>query len=479
MSGQRGADGRWLERFVVTKGSTLRFLGAAGTVTGSKHLVETGQASVLLDCGLFQGMKELRLRNWDRLPFSVAALDAVVLSHAHIDHSGCLPLLAREGYRGPIFCSAATAELLKIVLPDSAHLQEEDAERANRRGYTKHRIARPLYTGDDAEAALQLLVPCEYGKQIDVARGVSTILRRAGHILGSATVELRLDAPASKTLGFSGDLGRWGRPILRDPEPMPHADVLLVESTYGDRTHETDPMSVLARIVNEAVDRGGALIIPAFSIGRTQELVWRLRELEDSERIPRMSVFMDSPMAINVTALYCRHPTEHDLEMQLLMDEARCPLCSHSFHLARTRDESKALNRFEGPLIIISASGMATGGRVLHHLAQRLPDPRTTVLLSGFQARGTRGHRLQEGATTLRIHGRDVPVRAKIETLHGLSAHADRDEILRWLGGFGAAPQQTYIVHGEPSAADALCERIRERLGWSVRVAVDAEKVTL
>jgi len=459
--------------------ATLEFLGAAGTVTGSKHLVRAQGRAVLLDCGLFQGLKELRLRNWSAPPVQPSELDAVVLSHAHLDHSGYLPVLVRDGFQGPIYCTAGTADLLAVLLPDAAHLQEEDAERANRRGYSKHRPALPLFGADDAQAALARLEPQKYGAGFEVAPGMRAVLRRAGHILGSATVELQMGSRPTTTLVYSGDLGRWDRPILRDPDPVPHADVVLVESTYGNRVHRPDAAAELARIVQECVARDGALIVPAFAVGRTQELVWTLRGLEDEDRIPRLPVFLDSPMAINVTELYCRHPEDHDLEMELLMDERRCPLCCHKYHLARTRDESKALRQFKGPMIVISASGMATGGRVLHHLKQRLPDPRTTVLLTGFQAAGTRGRALQEGARSVRIHGEDVAVRARVETLDGLSAHADREEILRWLSGFAAAPRRTYIVHGEPAAADALAQAIGSRLGWPAELARDGLQVDL
>jgi len=462
----------------LSQQATLQFLGAAGTVTGSRHRVRTSRGELLLDCGLFQGLKQLRMRNWEEPPLNPAALDAVVLSHAHIDHSGYLPLLVRQGFEGPVFCTPGTASLLSVLLPDSARLQEEDAERANRRGYSKHEPALPLYTSEDALAALALLEPRPYGRRFQAMAGGEVRFHRAGHILGSASIELELDAPRT-TLVFSGDLGRWDRPILRDPELVPRADVLLVESTYGDRLHSPDPSDDLARIVNESVERGGALVIPSFAVGRTQELIWTLRELEESGRIPSIPLFVDSPMALAVTDFYCRHGEDHDGEMRARMQDRSCPLCCREFFTLRTRDESRALNRLRGPLIVISASGMATGGRVLHHLQQRLPDPRTTVLLPGYQAAGTRGRALQDGARTVRIHGRDVPVRATVETLDGLSAHADQDEILRWLEGFERPPRETYVVHGEPSAAEALVATIRERFGWSVQAAKDGEEVRL
>lgn len=459
---------------------TLQFLGGAGTVTGSKYLIRSEGRQVLLDCGLFQGMKELRLRNWQKPPFQPSDVDAVVLSHAHIDHSGYLPLLVRQGFRGPIFCTRATRSLLRIMLPDAAHIQEEEAAYANRKGFSKHHPAEPLYTGRDAHNALKLIKPRDYGTSFSALDGVEVKFRRAGHILGSATIELQLGQDNPLTLVFSGDLGRWGRPMIRDPELVPAADVLLVESTYGDRTHPAvDASEELARVVNEAEQRGGALLIPAFAVGRTQELIWRLSELEEAGLIPELPVYVDSPMAANVTDIFCQHPEDHDIEMQLLMDEHRCPLCCKPYTFIRSPVDSKALNDVKGPAIIIAASGMATAGRIIHHLKRRLPDRRTTILLVGFQAAGTRGRSLQEGATTLRMHGQNVPVRAAIETIDGLSAHADRQEILRWLKGFAEPPRHTYIVHGEPNAASSLQNLIETELRWNVSVAKDQQVVDL
>jgi metallo-beta-lactamase family protein len=455
---------------------TLTFLGAAGTVTGSKFLIRANGRQLLLDCGLFQGLKTLRLRNWAPPRFAPAELDAVVLSHAHIDHSGYLPVLARRGFRGPILCTAGTQDLLRVLLLDAAKLQEEEAGAANRYGYSRHQPALPLFTAEDAERALALTTARSYGEPSAVSAGVSALFRRAGHILGAATVELRV---GDTTLVFSGDLGRWGRPILRDPELVRSADVLLVESTYGDRTHAPDPEGALARIVHEAVGRGGALVIPAFAVGRAQELLWTLRQLEDTGRIPVLPVYLDSPMAIDVTDIYGRHPEDHDLDMSALVDQKRSPLACQRFHLVRTPQESKALNALHGPMIVISASGMATGGRVLHHLKRRLPDPETTVLLVGFQAADTRGRKLEDGARQLQIHGESVPVRATVERLDGLSAHADREDILRWLAAFTRPPRQTWVVHGEPAAATSLADAMRARLGWRVDVAQDGGLVPL
>ena len=459
---------------------TLQFLGAAGTLTGSKHLIRAGGRQILLDCGLFQGLKELRLRNWREPPLAADQLDAVLLSHAHIDHSGYLPLLARRGYRGPIYCTPATRSLLRLMLLDSAHIQEEEAAYANRKGFSKHHPAEPLYRSRDAHRALKLLKPRLYGEPFAVTGDVTATFRHAGHILGSATVELKLGGADPLTLVFSGDLGRWQRPVIRDPEPVRSADVLLLESTYGNRDHpNTDPSEELARVVNDAARRGGALLIPAFAVGRTQELIWRLRALETAGRVPQLPTYIDSPMAADATEIYCRHSEEHDLDMQALTDADRCPLFSPAYTFTRTPQESKALNGIAGPLIIIAASGMATAGRIVHHLKQRLPDPKTTVLLVGFQAAGTRGRSLLDGAKFVRMHGQDVLVRAAVETIDGLSAHADRGEILRWLGGFEKPPRMTYLVHGEPQAATALEQLIRTDLGWNVAVAADQQTVAL
>ena len=458
---------------------SVQFLGAAGTVTGSKHLVTANGSRVLLDCGLFQGLKDLRLRNWDAPPFDPHDLDAVVLSHAHIDHTGYLPVIVRDGYDGPIYCTPSTAELVQVLLKDSGYLQERQAQHANYFGYSKHRPAKPLYTVEDAEVTLEHLQPRPFDQPVQVADGVTATYRTAGHILGSATVDLALDGRTSRRLVFSGDLGRWGRPILRDPAPVPAADCLLLESTYGNRLHSHQVADELARIVRESAERGGALVVPSFAVGRTQELLWWLRLLEDDGKIPVLPVYVDSPMAIDVTDMYLRHTGEHDLDMKRVEESGESPLHPAQFHLARTPEESKALNDLHGPVIIISASGMATGGRILYHLRQRIGDHRTTVLLVGFQAAGTRGRRLLEGAEDIRIFGGDFKVRARVETLDGLSAHADQSELLRWLSGFYDPPKATYLVHGEPDAAATLAQQIRARYGWTVKVAEDHQQVEI
>lgn len=458
---------------------TVQFLGAAETVTGSKHLISANGSNVLLDCGLFQGLKALRLRNREAPGFSPGEIDAVILSHAHIDHSGYLPLLVRLGYAGPIYCTSATRDLLAIMLRDSAYLQEEQAAHANRWGYSKHAPALPLYTMEDAEATLPLLRPCSYEEPFRVTDGIEGVLRCAGHILGSATVEVRLHDKKQTRVVFTGDLGRWGRPIINDPVGIAEADILLVESTYGNRIHREDPDSELAQIVVETAAKGGALVIPAFAVGRTQEVLWRLRQLENAARIPVLPTYIDSPMAISVTDIFRRHPEEHDLEMSTLLHEGETPLKPKLFATARTVQESKEVNAMEGPVIIISASGMAGGGRILHHLKRRLPEHRNTVVLTGYQAAGTRGRSLQDGATEVKIHGHQVTVRARIETVHGLSAHADQNEMLQWLSGFERPPRHTFAVHGEPAAAEVLVQKISDRFGWNATVAKDGEIAAL
>ena len=427
------------------------------------HLVTAGERRVLLDAGLFQGLKDLRLRNWQPRVPDPAGIDAIVLSHAHIDHTGYLPLLVRAGFHGPVFCTPGTGALLHELLPDAAFLQEEEAERANRYGYTKHHPALPLYTVADAEAALARLRHQRVGVPFTPAPGMTVRYTRAGHILGAASVELTLEGPPRRVLVFSGDLGRTSQPILRDPDPPPVADVLLLESTYGDRDHPPGADDDLVRVVRAGAKRGGAMLVPAFAVGRTQELIWWLRELTVAGRIPELPLYVDSPMATDVSELYSAHRSEHDDEMEALVRRGRDPLQSPRVTYTRTRAESRALNDLRGPVIIISASGMATGGRILHHFNQRLGDPRTTVLLAGFQAPGTRGRALKDGARSIRVFGRDVAVRAQVESLDTLSAHADRSDLLRWVGRMSRPPQTIHLVHGEPGPAAALGAALRER----------------
>jgi metallo-beta-lactamase family protein len=459
---------------------SIRFLGAAGTVTGSRFLVEWGSVRVLVDAGLFQGHKELRLRNWAPLPVDPATLDAVVLTHAHIDHSGALPLLGRSGFRGLAYCTPATRDLAGLLLPDSGRLQEEEARYANRKRYSKHAPdARPLYSEEDALAMLPRLAPLRYGERREIAPGVAIRFRRAGHILGSAAVELELHGPRRARILFSGDLGRYGAPILPDPEPGVDSDALVLESTYGGKTHPPGQGAAPLRDeVLRAVKQGGALLVPAFAIGRTQEVLFTLRALEARREIPELPVFVDSPMAVDATAIFLAHRDDHDVEMARLLASGDEPLRPAKLTFARSPEQSKAINAVGGPCVILSASGMATGGRVLHHLARRLPDPRTTVLLVGYQAAGTRGWSLQNGAATLRIHGEDVPVKARVASIFGFSAHADEGEISRWLATFPSPPRQTFLVHGEPTALAASKERM-DRLGWPAHVPHHLEEVAL
>jgi metallo-beta-lactamase family protein len=464
--------------------ASIRFLGASGTVTGSRFLVAHGSARVLVDAGLFQGPKDLRLRNRAPWPFPPAGLSAVVLTHAHVDHTGALPLLVRDGFRGRAHCTAATRDLAALLLPDSGRLQEEEARFANQKGFSRHAPnALPLYSEEDAVAALPRLSPAAYGERREVAPGVAIRFRRAGHILGSAMVDMALApaAPGGRPLRilFSGDLGRYGAPILPDPDAGTSADVLVLESTYGGKRHpDASPADALRDEVLRAVKVRGALLVPAFAIGRTQEILFTLRALEGSGAIPAIPVFVDSPMAVDATPIFLAHREDHDPEMARLLASGDSPLRPSRVTFARSPDQSKAINRVEGPCVILSASGMATGGRVLHHLARRLPDPRTTVLLVGYQAQGTRGWSLQTGARTVRIHGEDVPVSARVASIEGFSAHADEAEIQRWLGTFPAPAGRTFLVHGEPTALAAAQQRM-DRLGWPCHVPAHLEEVAL
>ncbi len=458
--------------------TTVEFLGAAGTVTGSKYLIETGGRRLLVDCGLYQGLKELRQRNWERLPVDPGSIDWVVLTHAHLDHTGYLPRLIKEGFHGEIFSTRATADLLKILLPDSGHLQEEEAAYHNQRGTSQHVPALPLYTAEDAVAAAERVTGVAYGAPVSLTPGLTVSFRRAGHILGSASVTVALGEGAGRRrIVFSGDIGRYGAPILPDPAPLDEADSVLVESTYGDRLHDSEPVAEqLERVLRAAVARGGGIVVPAFAIGRTQELMYHLVGLEESGHLPRLPTYVDSPMAIHATEIYAAHP--EDLEGDAL-DLIMYRLRSKDVRLARTPDESRAINGIKGPVVIVTANGMATGGRVLHHLKQRLPDPRTTVLLVGYQAVGTRGQQLQSGAPSVRIFGEDVPVRAHVETIHGLSAHADAAGLIRWLRTAPRPPARVFVVHGDPGPAGAFAARVKSELGWAATVPAYRDRVPL
>jgi metallo-beta-lactamase family protein len=466
--------------------ASIEFWGGVGTVTGSKYLVQTNRARVLVDCGLFQGLKELRERNWLEPPFRPGSLNAVLITHAHIDHTGYLPRLVQQGFRGPVYCSRGTADLLKILLPDSGRLQEEDADYRNRHQLTKHTPALPLYTEKDAFDALQLLEPVpNTGEAIEVAPGIRAGFRIAGHILGSSLVLLEVDHALPDGQGrrilFSGDLGHYDQPIIRDPEPPPACDYLLVESTYGDRLHDPeDPKVALARIINDAAKRDAPVLIPAFAVGRTQEIVYLIRELEDEKVIPILPVTVDSPMAAATTSAYANRKEEQDEEYTSILTQQRHPLRTHSMATASSRQESKRLNDAKGARVIISASGMMTGGRVLHHAMRLVPDPETTIVFVGYQAAGTLGRRILDGEPEVKIMGQRVPVRCRIAKIGGFSAHADWGEVLRWLSGLqGDPPRQVFLTHGEPEAAVAMAAHIKEKFGWNVHVPQYGEKVEL
>ncbi len=440
----------------------LTFLGGVETVTGSKYLLETGKQRILVDCGLFQGFKQLRLRNWAPFPVDPKSIDMVVLTHAHLDHTGYLPLLIKQGFAGPVICTEATRDLCAILLPDSGHLQEKDAEFANRHGFSKHRPALPLYTQKDAEAALESFKPIDFNDQRSFGSDIKLRFVPAGHILGAAIVEL---VAGGTKIVFSGDIGRPNSPTMLDPTPVKQADYLLVESTYGNRKHEQrDPEDALADVIVRTVGRGGTVLIPSFAVGRAQALMFHLHRLKVARRIPDVPVFLDSPMAVNVTDLLCKYLPYHKL------DAGQCRLTCDVARYVRDAGDSKALDGDPMPKIIISASGMATGGRILHHLKYYAPDRKNTILFAGFQAGGTRGAAMTAGAESVKIHGQYVPVRAEITSLDMLSAHADANEILGWLHNFETPPKTTFITHGEPDAADALRRRIEAELRWNCLV---------
>jgi metallo-beta-lactamase family protein len=458
----------------------LTFYGAAGCVTGSKYLVEANGKRLLVDCGIFQGTKELSDRNWQALPTDPKTINWVVLTHAHLDHTGWLPCLMKQGYTGPIYSNAATRELCAIVLPDSGHIQEDDARHAAKHGYSSHKPPLPLYTEQDARNVLNQFKDNPRTGAFQLSPEFTVKQHNAGHILGAAGLELTITEGARKTVVmFSGDIGRYNPPILKDPEVPPRADVVLCESTYGDRDHpDNSVLDELADVINRVIKRHGVIVIPAFAVDRTQQIMYVLRQLEDANRIPKLPVYVDSPMAISVTGLYLKHPEDHDAEFT--KEEATGdPLNAHSVHMTRTTEESKAINQMQDPCIIISASGMATGGRVMHHLKQRLPDARNAVLLVGFQAEGTGGRALEDGAKTLRIYGESIPVLAEIVDMKQLSAHAGQSELLRWLSGFPTPPKQTYLVHGEPAAASTLQQLVKSRMNWRVDVAQYQQTVDL
>jgi metallo-beta-lactamase family protein len=465
--------------------ASISFWGGVGTVTGSKYLVETDRARVLVDCGMFQGLKELRERNWQEPPFDPRAINAVLITHAHIDHTGYLPRLVRQGFSGPVYCSRGTADLLKILLPDAGRLQEEDADYRNRHKVTRHAPALPLYTEKDAFAALELVHPLpNNGVAVEVAPGIRAGFRIAGHILGSSLVLLEIAGAGSDGAGrrvlFSGDLGHYDQPIIHDPVPPPACDYLLVESTYGDRLHDPEnPKIALQRIIKDAAQRNGAVLIPAFAVGRTQEIIYLIRELEDENAIPILPVYVDSPMAAASTTAYANRKEEQDEDYASVLAKQKHPLRTRSMITASSKAQSKSLNEVQGARVIVSASGMMTGGRVLHHAIRLLPNPTTTLVFVGYQAAGTTGRRILDGEQEVKILGQRIPVRCRLEKIGGFSAHADWKEVIRWLEGLPAGPRRTFLTHGEPAAATAMGARIQERFGWTVTVPTYGERFEL
>ncbi len=448
----------------------ISFYGATGTVTGSRFLLEIQDRKFLIDCGLFQGPKELRLKNWDPFPVSPADIDMVLLTHAHIDHSGYLPRFCADGFQGIIACTDATYDLCEIMLKDSAYLQEEDARWANKKGFSKHKPAKPLYDTADAEKALTYFSPLHYGEDSYVGDDLRLKFKDAGHILGSSIVDIKtVNGADSRKIVFSGDLGRPNSLLLRDPAQVYDVDYLVLESTYGQRLHDDRPVDLeLARVINESVERKGVLVIPSFAVGRTQALLYMIRELEEKGKIPSLPVYVDSPMAIDAMEIFKRRIVDQNMTGRALTLTGKKIFQPRELHLCKSRDDSKAINQVKNPAIIVSASGMVTGGRILHHLQNRLPHKENTVLFIGYQAEGTRGRAILDGSEYIKIHGRQVPVKAKIEMITGFSAHADYNEILAWLMAFNHPPEKTFLVHGEPQAAVSLAEKIRQHFGWDV-----------
>ncbi len=463
----------------------ISFYGGVGTVTGSKYLLEHNGKKVLIDCGLFQGLKELRERNWQEPAFVPADLDAVIITHAHIDHTGYLPRVVKLGFNGPVVTSGATGDLLKILLPDSGRLQEEDADYRNRHNLTSHTPALPLYDERDARDALKLLRKVSNdGQPVEVCSGIKASFLVAGHIVGASLVlvEMEKARPDGSSIRFlfSGDLGHYDQPIVKDPAPPPDCDYLMCESTYGDRLHgEIDSATQIARIINEAAARKAPILIPAFAVGRTQEVLYMIRELEDEKRIPVLPVVVDSPMAAQATQVYHRWNEEHDHEYASILANKRHPLRTGSMTTASTREESKQVNDMRGARIIISASGMMTGGRVLHHAMRMLPDENATVIFVGFQAAGTTGRRVQDGEPEVKIMKNWVPVRCHVERVEGFSAHADWKAVLKWLSGLTSRPETVFTTHGEPDAAEAMAGHIRDRFGWNVVVPEYGQSIDL
>lgn len=459
----------------------VTFFGATETVTGSKFLFEASNQRILVDCGLFQGLKDLRLRNWEDPPVDPKSIDAIVLTHAHIDHTGYLPRFVRQGFRGPVYATPATLDLLRILLPDSAHLQEEEARFRNKHGLSKHSPALPLYTTADADAALRLLHPVPYRTPQSLAADVVFDLFPAGHILGSAFVRFQTEG---KSILFTGDFGRFDTPIIHDPSTVDRPDYLVLESTYGNRLHGRQSGQSgklqLRDIIVKTARRGGTVLIPSFAVGRAQEILYFMRELEEAGEIPILPVYVDSPMAVDAFEIFHDHPEEHDIDMAHVTSLGKNPLYTRNVHFARTVEESKAINANRFPAVIVSANGMATGGRIVHHLRERLGDDRNSIVFVGFQAAGTRGRYLVEGARDITIYGKEIPVRAEVHSIEGFSAHGDYGEILEWLAAFKVPPKRTFLVHGEPRALAGMKDHIREQHpDWDIVVPKYLESFNL
>lgn len=448
----------------------ITFHGAARTVTGSKYLLEAGDARVLVDCGMFQGIKKLRLRNWEPTPFDVDSLDSVVLTHAHLDHTGFLPRVVKQGFHGRVYCTPATAKLAELILLDSAKIQSYDAKYANKKGFSKHKPALPLYEGEDVQQTIKQFRETPRGKWFAPAEPIWMRFHDAGHLLGSNMIEVEIrDQDPPLRILFSGDVGRYDGPLYHDPAPPPQCDYMICESTYGNRDHpEVDLLDSLEEVVNRSVERGGVMLLASFAIGRAQQLIYLLQLLKNDDRIPDLPIYLDSPMACNATNIYKEHRDDHDLSEGEL-DKPRQILDGPRVHLCRSTDESKALNHVEGPAVIISSSGMMTGGRIVHHLKRRLPETKNTIVLGGYMAIGTRGRRLQDGDKTIRMHGMEIPVNAAIEGVSGLSGHADRSDLLRWLKPL-SKPRRVFLTHGEPDSAEAFANELQGSLDWEVHV---------
>lgn len=458
---------------------SLQFLGATQTVTGSKFLLRTTHEEWLIDCGIFQGLKELRLRNWAPMPIPASEIDGVLLTHAHIDHSGYVPLLCKNNFHGKIYASEPTVALCKILLPDCGYLQEEDARFASKMGFSKHAPALPLYTYEDALRSLSYFQPLHNGDLHKLGQDIRVKFMPAGHLLGSRFIHLTMETPRHTTCLFAGDIGRYDALITNPPTTVPEADYIIMESTYGDHSHpKEDVFARLARIITETANRGGMTLIPAFAVGRTQEMLYVVKTLQKRRMIPDIPVFLNTPLGIDATDIYMRYMQEHKIFQQNGNGNGQMFHCAN-LQMIHDEAQSKLLNNLNEPAIIIAGSGMVTGGRILHHLKAYGNDPRSTVVLVGYQAEGTRGRAIREGARQIKIHGQDVPIRCHVECIDSLSAHADRDDILRWLKGFQRPPRNLFLVHGETEATEALAEVIRDTLHWPVQIPRYLEEITL